>query len=90
MNIETKEFWEKVKEEYKPLSSFYICHYSETFCKIWNDFTEPRQDKKIVAHANVFLKTKGYDIRCTVSALFTTPDIEIRKEFIDYMINKFS
>lgn len=93
--IETKEFWEQVKKEYKPTLSFsFICITSDTFNKFWKGGYK----EDILKLGLEFLTYKcieepyktigGYD------CLFYSDSIEeiisMRKEFIDWCINKFN
>lgn len=95
MNVQTKEFWLKVKEEYNPkknapidISS--ICDTSPTFRKMWNNVEDTREDFLVIEHAELFLKEINYDAKCGTFYLFNNEDTELRKQFIDHMINKFS
>jgi hypothetical protein len=101
MNVETKEFWLKVKEEYQPDDAdFYICDNSATFKKVWEDISHNRQDFTIIENAQIFLKSIGdLSFDCNDCVLFEgfpinkydieirhKHHIEIRKQFIDHMI----
>lgn len=94
MNIETKEFWLKVKEEYQPDDHYgpHICLYSQTFENAWDD-TENETDIKIINKAKAFLREKNQNsFTCSYIILFYDLNasdkhhIEIRKQFIDHMI----
>jgi len=91
MNVESKEFWLKVKEEYKPDLSHLICYTSNEFRIKW----EREVSYNFIAQeALKFLKDDRFEVALHV--LFFCPHapkeekIQVRKDFIDHMINKFS
>ena len=93
MNVRSKEFWMKVKEEYKPDYSWFICDTSEVFRIQWNNVTTSREIIK--EEAKLFIKDDSFEIG--IGVLFTRAMdirkvklIQIRKDFIDHMINKYS
>jgi hypothetical protein len=58
MNVESKEFWLKVKEEYNPKENIYICNTSPTFHHAWYG-----DRQKIIDYAEQFaLKMKGVSV----------------------------
>ena len=88
MKVECKEFWEKVKREYSPTVHYELCNNSKTFKKEWD-----LHDEQIKIIAAEFLNdTKITGVHIGISWLFLRSDkkIEIRKQFIDYCIQKYS
>jgi hypothetical protein len=95
MKVESKEFWEKVKEEWDATSTYdFICFRSPTFEKIWDD---PNTMLSIYLLANEFLikhKEVIFKIGCG-DILFKGSESKvemrkIRQNFINWCIEKFS
>jgi hypothetical protein len=96
--INTPEFWEQVKQEYKPennpehLSSF--CFNSHTFSEVWNN--NACMKIHIQSHAKSFLNQGGFnDIQLGGTFLFfyihghsLQKMRAVRHAFIEYMIEK--
>ena len=91
MNVKSKDFWLKVKEEYQPKANHYLCHNSNSFNLAWNNNLTRKEIKE---EAELFCVDKDLNVGSRV--LFYTrffgkkPKIQIRKQFIDHMINKYS
>lgn len=91
--IESKEFWEKVKEQYIKAQDMYLCPSSICFKQVWLT-----QKELIVKEAESFILDKGiYDVVCGNFFLFlpyrdTTSEEkkQIRIQFLDYCIQKYS
>lgn len=99
-DINTKEFWEQVKKEYKPnsLVEFGFCGSSSTFRTMWSETdNELRKDYDVMLHAQNFLEAYSSDSYSISTQYLFEPmindtldcRIKIRKDFLDYMINKF-
>ena len=94
MNVQSKEFWLKVKEEYIKSNTVHICDGSKTFNKQWHIVCK----QYIKEQAFNFLDTQTTSFRlgvlnCLFSNFFKTSkmqQIQIRKDFINHMINKYS
>ncbi len=97
-----KDFWLKLKEDYKPdllgKSPFGFCYFSNEFESLWLS----TQDQNVIDLANQFLKSeKGQPF----SNLFHTDSgflfvnfikdetiqnrIEVRKQFLDWVISNY-
>jgi hypothetical protein len=92
MDINTKEFWLTVKIEYRPEENRFICQTSETFKSAWN-----YKRFEIKQQAQTFLNEK-YKFEIGNLIIFMPIDddnctnsqkIDVRNDFINYMINKF-
>lgn len=90
MNVHSKEFWGKVKKEYDPSLSKYICHTSNYFCVVWDS----RNRSEIIKLAKQFLKYNFWKFRywstSTGTVLFINGSEKTRIEFIDWCIKKYS
>lgn len=64
MKVNSKEFWERVQEEYNsyPERSQWICFRSTTFAQVWlYDLSSEKQGKNlIIALAKEFLKARWW------------------------------
>lgn len=85
MNVQSKEFWLKVKEEYRPEYSPYICSTSPTFKSAWHS----KDRCTIESNAELFSSHElGFILLYLIEDKVTK--IQVRKDFIDHMINKYS
>ncbi len=97
-NIESPEFWERVKSDFEGTGEHFICLASDFFESQW---IISKVQKAIRKHANEFLKTSDFKDRHAVgipNANLFFSDLEteavyceyheIRIEFINYMIQK--
>lgn len=104
MRSNTKEFWERVQEEYNnhPERSHWICFRSMTFAEAWMyEFSGPNEKDELKKLAKEFVKAKWWKFywirfdKPNVQNLFpnkkrTAKDsIAIRKDFIKWCIKKF-
>ena len=97
-DVNTKEFWEQVKKEYQPDGYKYgLCCSSDTFSTMWNILTPHSPDETVIEQARVFVSEKSITVKyISVGYLFddssitTEQHVQIRRDFLDYMINKFS
>jgi hypothetical protein len=92
MNIESKQFWEQVKKEYKPNEFFSICINSPTFEFAWNELNKKQIQK--LAQEFIFYNFKYHGTYLGNNWLFLRHsgelDKEIRIDFIDWCIKKYS
>ena len=86
MEVNTLEFWQKVKEEYNPKIHYWICPSSKTFEKAWN-MDEGNEEIKNLRMEFVFKTKPPY--RLGTSFLFIGSKSDIRISFIDWCIKKF-
>ena len=95
MKVESKEFWEKVKEEYNSNrynTHYGICHRSPTFEYTW-DNADHRLD--ILGLAYHFLLSHKHQELIGVEFLFINSKTKkegkiIRQNFINWCIERFS
>ena len=90
MNPKTKEFWLQVKKEYHKSNTVYMCDASPTFYKQWSLICKHH----IKEQACQFLQIHPLFRLGTLNHLFKPytelhpyHEIEIRKQFINHMIN---
>jgi hypothetical protein len=95
MKVESKEFWEKVKDEYntKRYNTHYgICHRSTTFEYTW-DNAHHRLSIQVLAYdyllANKHQELIGFDY-LFINSETREEAIEIRQNFINWCIERFS
>jgi uncharacterized phage-like protein YoqJ len=94
MKVESLEFWQKVKEEYRPLRHFSICFTSSTFSKAWNK-PDSYTEKSILKLADEFKTIHKLKISIGIADLFELNktkynEMKLRVNFIDYCIAKYS
>lgn len=85
MNVQSKEFCLKVKEEYNAEHNPYICKTSPTFKEAWHS-----KDRFLIQNnAELF---SSYELGVMFLYLIEEreTEIQVRKDFIDHMINKYS
>lgn len=95
MEVNSKAFWEKVKEEYRPNKTGYtfICSQSSTFEEVWSNLKKRKAIKNL---GKKYLSNIDSDFYIGFETLFNSEKemdstfIEIRKDFIDWCIAKFS
>ena len=89
--LETKEFWEQVKSEYKTMGTFFLCGSSDLFQEYWSNSSTR---KVIQSHATDFIDKNYLNNKFYIGDSFVfvgdSDAREIRLLFLDYMINKFS
>ncbi len=100
--INTPEFWERVKREYKPESHpdgyNCLCANSETFKKVWSseDFRFLMRSE-LQAHAKDFLSQGHFNGMCLGGIFLFIPKYStcrpdqmraVRHAFIEYMLEK--
>lgn len=95
MNIHSKEFWETVKTEYNPMIYPYICLSSDTFAKEWAYERLITKNRKIKKLAKQFLRYnfwrfKYWSVQTGKYVIFTNDGKEIRKEFIEWCIKRYT
>ena len=98
-DVNTKEFWEQVKKEYRPTQQEYaFCGTSKTFSAMWNDCDNTRE-QEVMKFAHRFIVKSKLNKLFNISRIFLFESIgyaeievriQIRRDFLDYMINKFS
>ena len=95
-----KDFWLKLKEDYKPdllgKSPFGFCYFSNEFESLWLS----TQDQDVIDLANQFLESEkgqpfsnlfytdcGYLFTTYFAKVSIQDKIEVRKQFLDWIIN---
>lgn len=99
MNINSKEFWEKVKEEYNPKNSIFICASSKEFFMVWGDKNNQQEIKKL---AKEFLDYKFWRLKywrfkigddtifVSLLKIYAKYHKNIRLDFINWCIKRYS
>lgn len=85
MKVQSKEFWLKVKEEYRPQQGPYICNTSETFKEAWHT-----KDRWIIQNYAELFSSDDLGVMFLYLIEDKVKEIQVRKDFITHMINKFS
>jgi len=95
LDVNSLEFWEKVKDEYRPRTFSFICFCSPVFSSAWNDkngFIEIRHLARTFISES---KIKSLDIHSgDINTLFLYwgslyTNIELKVKFIDWCIERF-
>lgn len=92
MNIHSREFWEKVKEEYNPKTRIFICGASEEFFIAWRDKNKKQEIKKLAEEFldYKFWRLQYWRVEIKDIVLFTKNNKNIRLDFINWCIKRYS
>lgn len=94
MDVNTKAFWQKVKDEYKVGTSYSICSSSITFRDAWKFNLRSKETIRELAEHFLISCKEVRKVELGFSWLFECHSfdygVKIRKDFIDWCIQKFS
>lgn len=85
MDVNTLQFWQTVKSEYKPEESKYICDSSETFKQQWI-YTDKDSLRRL---AKKYITEIDAKFDCGYYAILIGVGAEERLDFIDWCIKKY-